>query len=377
MMSTLIITGGLYPGMAGTKQFCCHRFVSVVPGSLRVGAVPRSGRHLPSSPARVQDGSVDQQPDSDVDEDARRARGLWTLLEPLHAVTYFTPEGTGALAALGLRGFWRGYFAGRCGPLGAVNPGPVTALFHGFSPATEHRALPAVWDLVSPADAVAARCAGAGAALRRLAADAGLPERDFDDQVVADLADRLWAVAGAADCAGRAMAGANADLPAPGDPWQRLWQAATTLREHRGDGHVAALVAAGLSGPQVLALRCGADLDRRVLQPARGWSDPQWQAAVAELTADGLLDDAARVTEAGRELLAEVERSTDTLAADPWAVEDDVADLAVRLRPLTLACATGLPEQDLIGTAPPWDAGQDPEALTVGPADAGPAADGG
>ena len=33
----------------------------------------------------------------------------------------------------------------------------------------------------------------------------------------------------------------------------------TVLREHRGDGHVAALVAAGLDGCEALMLRAGMD----------------------------------------------------------------------------------------------------------------------
>ena len=33
------------------------------------------------------------------------ARVMWTLFEPLHAVTYFAPEGRAAFEAAGLRGF--------------------------------------------------------------------------------------------------------------------------------------------------------------------------------------------------------------------------------------------------------------------------------
>jgi helix-turn-helix protein len=38
---------------------------------------------------------------------------MWTLFEPVHAVTYFAPEARSAFEQAGLRGFWRGYFAGR------------------------------------------------------------------------------------------------------------------------------------------------------------------------------------------------------------------------------------------------------------------------
>jgi hypothetical protein len=33
---------------------------------------------------------------------------MWQLFEPLHAVSYFTPEARAASDALGLRGFWMG-----------------------------------------------------------------------------------------------------------------------------------------------------------------------------------------------------------------------------------------------------------------------------
>jgi hypothetical protein len=83
-------------------------------------------------------------------------------------------------------------------------------------------------------------------------------------------------VIGELDCAGRVLAAANAALPAPDDALARLWQAATVLREHRGDGHFAALVTAGIDGCEALVLRCALDLRREDVQPARGWTDEQW-----------------------------------------------------------------------------------------------------
>jgi len=63
------------------------------------------------------------------------ARRLWRLAEPLHAIVYFASEAHRALEEVGLRGFWRGYFAGRAAPMGAVGAGVVTASFLGFHPA--------------------------------------------------------------------------------------------------------------------------------------------------------------------------------------------------------------------------------------------------
>src|SRR5262249_2438087 len=53
------------------------------------------------------------------------ARKWWPGFEPIHAVTYFAPEARDAYLAAGLRGYWRGYFAGRSAPLGSVDAAPV------------------------------------------------------------------------------------------------------------------------------------------------------------------------------------------------------------------------------------------------------------
>ncbi|MFC0071192.1 hypothetical protein ACFFQW_45900, partial [Umezawaea endophytica] len=89
------------------------------------------------------------------DEGRALARRLWTRYESVHALVYFHPTALSALEAVGLRGFWRGYFAQRAAPLGPVDEAPVRAAFFGFAPAMTARALPAVWDLASPATALA------------------------------------------------------------------------------------------------------------------------------------------------------------------------------------------------------------------------------
>ncbi|WP_249999331.1 hypothetical protein [Actinoplanes sp. M2I2] len=240
------------------------------------------------------------------------ARHLWSLFEPLHAVAYFAPQMTAGFAEAGLTGFWRCYFAGRAAALGPVGPGPVTAAFFGFAPAMVARALPDVWSRISPSAALAARTAGAHAALTSLFA--GLPPAP-----IAEAAGLLTDAARAADLPGRVLAAAHADVPWPRDPVARLWQAATVLREHRGDGHVAALLTAGVDGCESLAWRVALDGGRlrEVTQPARGWSDQQWRAADERLRDRGWTADGAATT-AGREAHARVEALTDDLAAGPW-----------------------------------------------------------
>ena len=267
------------------------------------------------------------------------ARRLWQLFEPLHAVTYFAPEARAAFAEAGLRGFWRGYFAGRAAPLGPVPAAPVTALFFSFAPAMVARALPDIWQRATPEQALAARLDGAVAALRAL-----LPE---DPARWTAAADGLEVAAQAAVTDGRALGAANAALPRPADPLARLWQAATVLRELRGDGHIAGLVNAGLTGCQALVLRDALYGGRDQLQPNRGWTDAEWDAAAGELAGRGWLDHDGRPTAAGRDAHRAVEERTDELAARPWSA--DAAPLIEVLAPLAAAAGAVLPYPNPIG----------------------------
>lgn len=280
-------------------------------------------------------------------ESARKAaRRIWTLCEPVHAVTYFSPEARSAFEEAGLRGFWRGYFAGRSAPLGPVTAAPVIASFYNFAPSMVTRALPSVWELISPEHALATRQAGAVAALRRLLANA---DAEITDDDVARAADLLMTALAGVNCAGRVLASANAALPVPGEPLARLWQATTLLREHRGDGHFASLLAADLDGCEVLALQASTRLPRTVMQPIRGWTDEDWDAATARLIRRGLLNADGDQTVAGAALLAEVEHRTDAAAARPWQDQELVAELTEMMTPVTVACAADLPAVNPIG----------------------------
>ncbi|GAB2587087.1 hypothetical protein Aab01nite_50660 [Paractinoplanes abujensis] len=251
------------------------------------------------------------------------ARRMWALFEPLHAVVYFAPQGAVAFEQAGVTGFWRRYFAGRAAALGAVGPGPVTAAFFGFAPVMVARALPDVWTRITPEAALAARTSGATAALTDLFT--GLPAA-----TIAEAADVLTEAARAADMPGRVLAAAHADLPWPADPVGRLWHAATILREHRGDGHVAALLTAGIDGCESLAWRAALDGGRlrEVTQPARGWTDEQWQAAVGRLEERGWIAPDGTATGKGRDAYDWVEQLTDQLAAGPW---DNLDKAAIQL----------------------------------------------
>ena len=301
---------------------------------------------------------------------AHAARAMWTLFEPIHAVTYFAPEARGAFEEAGLRGFWRGYFAGRAAPLGPAGAAVVTASFFNFAPAFVARAIPGVWELITPEDALRTRLAGVHAALRGL-----LAGREAEVTVAADL---LWQAVGELDFAGRVLAAANAALAVPGGDLSsgdsssgesssgesssgessslaRLWQAATLLREHRGDGHFAALAAADIDGCEAVALRCCIDLRREDLQPVRGWTDEAWDNALAGLADRGWVGADGRLTSAGQAAHDAVENATDWAAARPWARlgADATAELAGVLTPLAKACAAVVPYPSPIGVPAP------------------------
>ena len=246
------------------------------------------------------------------------ARTIWHHVETVNAVTYFAAECRDAPASVGLKGFWMGYFACRAAPMGAVDAGVVEATFFNFHPARVRRAIPDAWSFASPAAVREVRARAAAAALRRLA-----PEVEaVAPAVVALLADPV----ASADAAGRPLFAANRSVPLPDDPVAALWQTCTTLREHRGDSHVALLTGAGLDGCEAHVLfAAGTDLDPTLFLESRGWSMADWEAASARMSARG----------AGPALRDEVEQRTDELAIVPYERLGDagVAELLALLRP--------------------------------------------
>jgi hypothetical protein len=267
-----------------------------------------------------------------------RARRLWRAVEPVHAVTYFAPESKAACDALGTKGWWMSYFGLRAAPLGAAPPEIVTALFYNFHPGLVARAVPDVWAVASPERFVAARLEAVDAALHRLLGPDVLASAQ-----VAEAAAIARDAAHAAPTAGRALAAANAALTWPDPPHLVLWHAQTVLREHRGDGHVAALLTGGLDPVEALVMfAAGGAVEAERLRQRRGWSEQEWAAAAERLAGRGLYD-GGTVTATGRELLVEVESHTDRLADVPWAsVGDERAERLVELvSPLVTAIVAG------------------------------------
>ncbi|MET0526164.1 MAG: MarR family transcriptional regulator [Nocardioides sp.] len=241
------------------------------------------------------------------------ARHLFRLVEPIHLVTYFSDEPTDALMALGLRNYWDGYFAGRAAPLGRVPAGVVHAIFYNFADGEVARHIPRVWDTVTPEQALAARQQGSAAALTRilddLAGAAGLAR-------AAELATKA---ANSAQTEGRVMYAALRTLPVPEEPVARLWHAATLLREHRGDGHTAALVAEGIGGTEAHVLHAlSMDMPAEKFGRVHHLPAARLAAVIDGMRARGLIGASGWLSDAGRECKERIESLTDDLAAPPY-----------------------------------------------------------
>jgi hypothetical protein len=240
---------------------------------------------------------------------------------------YFADECRAAGEDAGLKGFWQTYFALRAAPLGAVGAEVVTATFYNFAPAFVARRVPGVWDVVTPAAALDARLAGVDAAVRRVFGEEWIASAD-----AAEAAELAGIAAAVVNLSGRPLAAANTAVPVPDAPHLVLWQALTTLREHRGDGHNVALAQREIDGlaAHVLAAAAGRST-REWLMRARGWEDDAWDAAIERLTARGWLAH-GELTAEGLAMVAATEADTDRLALGPWqALGDAGCDRLARL----------------------------------------------
>ncbi|MER6378483.1 hypothetical protein [Streptomyces sp. NPDC001250] len=260
------------------------------------------------------------------------ARALWERYEPVHDLVYFAPEVRRAAATLGMRGYWMGYFALRAAPLGAVPASVVTSSFYVFHPARVERALPDAWAYATPAAVLAARLDALDAAMTGLFGPDVVGSAEF-----AEAADLAWEAAAGADTAGRVLAAANQALARPDRPTARLWQGLTTLREHRGDSHVAVLVGQGLGPVEAMVLKAASgESDGAFLRETRKWDRADWGAATARLRRRGLLAADGSLTPAGAAVRTEVEALTDAAAEAPWTAlgADRASRLAGLLDPL-------------------------------------------
>ncbi|WP_255657372.1 MarR family winged helix-turn-helix transcriptional regulator [Actinoplanes sp. L3-i22] len=258
---------------------------------------------------------------------------MFELVEPIGAVT-FSDVPNEAFLAVGMRNYWDGYFAGRAAPLGLAPAEVVHAVFYNFADGEVARHIPWVWGKITPQEALTVRQQGSSAALRQWM---GPLVDSLDLTRITDLATRAGV---SAPTVGRPLYAGLRALALPEEPVARLWHAATLLREHRGDGHNAALVAHGIGGTEahvLLALSMGMRAEEfgRVHHLPR----PRLAAVVDGLRARGLVTAEGGFTDAGRRLRERIETVTDELAAPAYDVlsPDELDELIAGLEPIAAA----------------------------------------
>lgn len=260
------------------------------------------------------------------------ARTMFDLVEPIGVIPYSADEPTEAMFVLGFTNYWDTYFAGRAAPLGSSVPAEVVhALFYNFAPGEVARHIPKVWSTTTPAAAIAARQEGCATALRRLLGDL------VDTPGFARAVELLTRAATSAPLEGRPMYAALRTVPVPQEPVARLFHAASLLREHRGDGHIAALVSEGIGGLEAHVLLA---LDLGIAAPTFGrihhLPAAQLSDLIAGMKARGLVEDESTFTSAGRLAKDRIEALTDELALAPYeALEPaELDELVAALEPL-------------------------------------------
>jgi hypothetical protein len=269
-----------------------------------------------------------------------QARKTWRTLEPLHGMIYFVPEAAEAYQKVGIDGR-DGYFASRAAPMGAVPPEVVIATFFNFNPDLIHSAIPEAWRVSSPEAIVAARFEAVDRSMRRILGN---------DVVTSEPMVRAAELAGKAAreashrVEGRPLAAGHASLRWPDQPHLALWHAQSILREFRGDGHIALLVAHGLSGIEALVAHgASGEVPPDLLRSTRGWSMDHWKSAVRSLRSrDWVVDgDELVLTPWGSSQRQEIEDQTDTLAVAPYVAlgAGDCDELRSIVRPWSRAFA--------------------------------------
>ncbi|MDT7800200.1 MAG: hypothetical protein QOI78_3633 [Actinomycetota bacterium] len=261
---------------------------------------------------------------------------MFELVEAIGTIT-FSDVPDEAFRDVGMRNYWDGYFAGRAAPLGLAPAEVVHAVFYNFADGEVARHIPWVWGKITPQEAIAVRERGSAAAIRQkigeLADSPGLVR-------IADLATRA---AVSAPIEGRVLYAGLRALDVPQEPVARVWHAATLLREHRGDGHNALLVAHGIGGTEAHVLTALAS-GMRPEEFGRIHHLPKAQlAAVVDGLRDrGLVDAAGGFTDAGRETRERIEALTDELAAPAYDVlgAAELDELITGLAPIADALQT-------------------------------------
>src|SRR3954451_8942222 len=262
------------------------------------------------------------------------ARRMFELVEPIGVIPYSADEPNEAMFALGFTNYWDTYFAGRAAPLGLVSAEVVDALFYNFAPGEVARHIPKVWRTTTPEAAITARRRGCANALRRILGDL------IDDPAFARAADLLLEAATSAPFEGRPMYAALRAIPVPDDGVGRLFHAASLLREHRGDGHIAALMSEGVGRLEAHVLYALAmDMPAEKFGRIHHLPAQQISAVIEGMRDRGLIGGDGWLTARGRAVNERVEALTDDLASKPYESLEpaELDELMTALEPIAAA----------------------------------------
>jgi hypothetical protein len=240
---------------------------------------------------------------------ATPARRLRDALEPIATIGWWSRQASQSAGALGLD-FFSAYVWGRAAALGPyVAPSVVTSAFGVFEPGMIEGVLAAARANVSHDAILGARQAGGAAGL---AAASGTIDGSTVETLGRWLSDALAGLDGAA----RPLFSGLRALPVPSDLHGRLWRAAELVREHRGDGHLAACLAAGLDAAEMNVLtELWLDYPLGEYSATRGFPIERLNQAAETLEQRGWLDADHSLTTAGRAARQSIEAATDATQA--------------------------------------------------------------
>lgn len=244
-------------------------------------------------------------------------RNCFRKAEPIHGMIYFTPHRAACYAQTGITHQRMAYFASRAAAMGTVPAETVIATFFNFNPELVRRAIPAAWQITTPADVLAARLEAVDQSLRQAWG------ADVNSPVVREAADLARQAAERATSRpdGRPLFAGHAALPWPSQPHLVLWHAQTLLREYRGDGHVALLLTEGLDGLGALITHAATGtIDAEALRTTRAWSAAEWASGEDRVRGQGWLEPGPQLvlSEDGRRRRQSIEDRTDELAVYPY-----------------------------------------------------------
>jgi hypothetical protein len=193
------------------------------------------------------------------------------------------------------------------------NPAVVWSTFFNPNPAGINRLIPSTWEKTSFESVLAAQSDAFGPPLKAATAS-------MEPGELAELAGLCRAVTSTANdnCEGRPLFAGLASLPLPTEDHMMVWHAARLLREHRGDGHIAALVVEGLGRIDALVIHAAMmPMFGDGLRRSRRWSMDDWNTSIASLRKRGWLtdDETLTFTDEGRARRQWIEDRTNDLAA--------------------------------------------------------------